>query len=124
MPEYCAQNIDRPWTDLCKITNQTFDRNKLAGLLIDNLVAILAVFAKQGFVPFMALWAEDDLLINKQVKLITLQNEICGIVKGVDDKGRLILEDENGYRDCYSVGEATLNGRNSNITQRHRQLKE
>ena len=62
--------IDQPWTDLhSRLTDCS--RNTLAGLLLEELVAALDLFATQGFTPFRDAWEQLDGLRGQAIEVFT-----------------------------------------------------
>jgi BirA family biotin operon repressor/biotin-[acetyl-CoA-carboxylase] ligase len=108
MPTHAGTLISQPWVDLCEITNELPDRNRLAGLLINNLVQSLGVFRQKGIKAFMQKWQRLDICMNQPVCVITPNNKVYGIAKGVDANGRLRLENEAGKILTFSSGEISL----------------
>jgi BirA family biotin operon repressor/biotin-[acetyl-CoA-carboxylase] ligase len=108
MPTHADALIDQPWVDLREITNELQDRNRLAGLLINNLIKNLMLFQREGITEFMQKWRRLDVCINQQVCVINSNNKIYGIAKGVDANGRLRLESKSGEILVFSSGEISL----------------
>lgn len=108
MPAHAGALINQPWVDLYSITNELQDRNQLAGLLINNLVKNLMLFQQNGITEFMQKWRCLDICINQPVCVITPNNKVYGIAKGVDANGRLRLENKSGKILVFSSGEISL----------------
>jgi BirA family biotin operon repressor/biotin-[acetyl-CoA-carboxylase] ligase len=102
------QQILQEWTSLRKITASYIDRNSLCILLIDNLLAYLAIFEKQGLAPFIDEWHAADYLMNKTISLKSGDKVIRGQAKGIDTNGNLLLQTKNGTLLTCSVGDTTL----------------
>ncbi len=103
-----AELIDQPWTSIEHITQQPVNRNKLAGLLLNNIISTISLFEQKGFSAFLADWKHLDLLDNKPVTLITHKEKINGIMKGITNQGQLIVENENNELQHYFSGEVSL----------------
>jgi len=86
-----ASAIDQPWTDL-----QTWlpdcSRNRLAALLLEELISQLSLFATRGFTPFKNHWQRMDYLIGQQVDVAAGQSTLSGTVSGINDSGALLLD--------------------------------
>jgi len=111
MPEVDMENMTRPWTSLEKITGNTQNRNKIAGLLINYLLYYLDLFEKNNFNYFMSEWKKQDYLLNKEINLSLDPKEIhkiTGIARGINSDGCLLLEDESGKIKPYAAGEASI----------------
>ena len=108
MPTKFAKKIDRPWIDLATITNKFCDRNKIAGLLIDQLIIGLNKFETVGFAGFADKWQQYDVLLNKKVRVILFDKVIKGTMRGIDKNGYLLLEDRTGKLQTFSAGEVSI----------------
>lgn len=89
-------DIDQPWIDITKLLQRSPDRNELCALLINQLMACLARFEKDGFAPFAHHWSELDYLYGKPVVLTYGHNKVEGIGGGVDHQGALLIETSKG----------------------------
>jgi BirA family biotin operon repressor/biotin-[acetyl-CoA-carboxylase] ligase len=110
MPKSMAEHIDRPYTDIATLTSSIPNRNQLAGLLLNRIIAALQLFNEQGFQPFLAQWQSLDISFGKPVKIVTPAKEISGISRGIDEKGFFLLEESNGLISKFSSGEVSLRG--------------
>jgi len=108
MPVRAGASIDQPWVDLRAITDELQDRNRLAGLLINNLAQNLSLFRQKGLKAFMQKWRRLDVCMNQPVCVITPNNKVCGVAKGIDEHGRLRLENKAGKITTFSSGEISL----------------
>jgi len=107
--------IDRPWTDIAsQIPEKVSDlsRNRVAALLLENLVNGVVDFEAAGFQPFEAEWRELDLLEGLQVLIQNNGISTTGIARGIDADGGLILEIPNSRGDTgrkiFHAGEAHI----------------
>ena len=98
MPAQAGARIDQPYSDLRAIGARQIDRNKLAAIVVSELVAALAVFESQGFAPFRSEWMEADSYLGESVELHNGPNAVQGRCVGVDESGRLLLETVDGVR--------------------------
>jgi BirA family biotin operon repressor/biotin-[acetyl-CoA-carboxylase] ligase len=53
-------------------------------------------------------WMRHSMVLNKQVKIISENDIICGLAKGINDEGHLILEDSHGEIKEISSGDLSL----------------
>lgn len=93
--------IDQPWTDLARAMSPLAAprRNRMAALLLNELLVGLARYAQDGFAPFLPGWGERDLLTGRRVCLRDNGLEQCGSVLGIDAQGRLQVDvDGQGLR--------------------------
>lgn len=89
------QVIDRPWTDLeshLSAASNPVDRNRLASMLLDRLIAGLQRFEDSGFASFQAAWNGYDLLQGREIRLEHRGREVAGTACGIDADGGLLLE--------------------------------
>ncbi|MCL5260645.1 MAG: bifunctional biotin--[acetyl-CoA-carboxylase] ligase/biotin operon repressor BirA [Gammaproteobacteria bacterium] len=110
MPKDAAKKIDQPWADIAEITQAVPERNKLVGVLLDQLFTTLDIYQQQGITPFLAPWRKLDVSLNKKITVITpMQKKIVGIGKGIDTSGQLVIEDQsNGKLFKFVSGEVSL----------------
>lgn len=109
MPRQFATQIDQPWCDIAEITNTIPERNRLAGLLIDHILAVLSIFQESGLRPFFNHWQKLDITYDKKIILTTSQNKkIIGIGRGIDTQGNFLLEDQMQNLHAFSAAEISL----------------
>lgn len=95
------------WTSLDKIVNEKIQRNRLAGLLVDELISSLQIFQIEGVTPFIHEWKQYDFLMQKEVMISTQRNNFKGIAQGVNDQGELIIKNEKGELQTLNYGEVS-----------------
>jgi len=88
-------------------------RNRLASVLIEQCVLGLRRFAAQGFAPFVADWRAADVLKGRAVRVCDASGERCGIARGIDARGALQLELEDGRCESIIGGEVSVRPRTS-----------
>lgn len=73
------------------------DRNFLFILLIKNLKIALLKFEIEGLKPFIKKFLEFNMYLNEPINLISHYNDkkICGIYRGINLKGDLLLQQNN-----------------------------
>lgn len=112
MPVSVAETrIDQPWTDL-RSQLPACSRNKLATLLVEELVGQLSLFADEGFTPFRELWQKMDALHGKSIDVWTADSSVQGIAMGIDENGALRLDTGKEVL-CLHSGEASLSNPNT-----------
>ena len=83
--------IGQPWTDL-RTWLPDCSRNRLAALLLEELIAHCSLFAEKGFTPFKHHWERLDCLKGQQVDVAAGQETLSGTVSGINDSGALLLD--------------------------------
>ena len=107
MPKSAHQQIDQAWSDVQKASGKPVSRNGLAASIIEQLVLAINRFEREGLAGFIARWSQWDMLKNQPVQLVTANQTIPGIARGIDDSGALRLESGGGLK-SYMAGEASL----------------
>jgi len=90
-----SEMIDRPWTDLVSEMKPALPparRNRLAALLLEELLVALEVYQSEGFPAFSSAWRKLDLLQGRAIRLDHNGVQISGEAQGVDANGGLLLE--------------------------------
>lgn len=82
-------------------------RNELIAAIASELIALLQVFATQGFEPFIERWRELDALCDTDVKIANGNESVFGIARGVDEDGSLRVEVDGRIRKFVS-GEVSV----------------
>ena len=108
MPAASGQAIDQQWTDLKRIApDLDGGRNRLAGLLIDELVQAVTRFTRAGWPAFQEAWRQRDGYLGRAVEIHTSGGMAHGTYLGVDDDGGLVLQQDGGRR-VFHAGEVSL----------------
>ena len=109
LPSDAGELIDQPWVDLQEITGTTaISRNRIAALLISELVEAFIRFEQGGFADWIEEWARFDIIAGRRVRLTMLNTAVTGIARGVNATGALLLEIESGEIKPYIGGEISL----------------
>ena len=109
LPRRAALAIDQPWVDLREILGrERVSRNRLAALLINEVVELFGRFEQGGFAGLAEEWACFDLTVGRRVRLHLPNASVTGIVRGVDASGALLLEGADGRVNAYLGGEISL----------------
>jgi BirA family biotin operon repressor/biotin-[acetyl-CoA-carboxylase] ligase len=93
------------WACLEKFTS--IDRNTLIGQFLSVLIENLISFPKNGFQPFCAMINNYDILVGRQINIITPTTIFTGTATGIDDNGELLVVDQHGQQQRFSYGEAS-----------------
>ncbi|RXK34468.1 biotin--[acetyl-CoA-carboxylase] ligase [Arsenophonus endosymbiont of Bemisia tabaci Asia II 3] len=99
-------NINQGWINLEQAGIQ-IERNVIAGQIIMALRHELVQFEKYGLVPFIKRWLALDKFLYKKVRLHIGDHLEIGIVKGINEHGAILLE-QNGEIVSYIGGEISL----------------
>jgi len=86
--------IGQRWTDVCAHLGQTADeglRNRLCGMLIDELLGGLTHFSAAGFGSFASDWNRWDALRGRQVAVSGAHETVAGTAIGISDNGGLLV---------------------------------
>lgn len=105
-----AGEIDQPWADLSEQLGSPPPRNRIAGLLLDQLVNACLRYGAEGLAPFLKEWQQHDLHLGRDVMLQLGEQIIHGRYVGLAEDGALLLETQSG-RTAYQGGEVSLRPR-------------
>jgi len=108
-----SEQIDQPHAALVEILPRPIDRNRLAALLISELLSVYARFAADGFTPFHEDWEQRHINQNRQVVVSGAGEATEGIAVGVDSRGALRVRDPDGNIRHFYTGEVSLRARPS-----------
>ncbi|MFA7555552.1 MAG: bifunctional biotin--[acetyl-CoA-carboxylase] ligase/biotin operon repressor BirA [Spongiibacteraceae bacterium] len=107
MPAKVAADIDQAWVDVASINPRAAERNRLLGLVLNELMPLLEVFARSGFSVYRDRWAELDAYLGKTISIIQGNDITVGCALGIDDTGAIKIETEQGVR-VFNGGEVSL----------------
>jgi BirA family biotin operon repressor/biotin-[acetyl-CoA-carboxylase] ligase len=82
-------------------------RNRVVGLAVNELIAMLPEFERGGFAPFRAEWLALDALRDRSVQVVMGEDRIAGRALGVDDGGALCVS-VGGRKRTFVSGEVSL----------------
>jgi BirA family biotin operon repressor/biotin-[acetyl-CoA-carboxylase] ligase len=110
LPETQAQSITQAWTDLTKITGENpLIRNKLAGAVLNHILSVVNGFEQVGIKAYLDEWRSYDCLKGHMATLFIGQQQIKGIVEGIDDNGLLLIKRADGSIQAFASGEVSFN---------------
>jgi BirA family biotin operon repressor/biotin-[acetyl-CoA-carboxylase] ligase len=111
LPESEAESITQAWTDLSKVTGRKrLSRNRLAGLLLEHLISVIAGFEAVGIKGYVDEWRGYDCLKDKAATLFIATQQFDGIVEGIDDDGLLLIRRLDGDVQAFASGEVSFSG--------------
>lgn len=90
-----AAAITQPWSSLQQIMQQPLARNRLAGLLLNEILKALIEFSAQGLNIFQQEWRALDYLYNQRITVTSPQQTLNGIMRGISAHGELLLLDDH-----------------------------
>jgi BirA family transcriptional regulator, biotin operon repressor / biotin---[acetyl-CoA-carboxylase] ligase len=77
---------------------RTPGRNTVSAALIDELIAVLKQFEREGFAAFHDEWQQSDALNNRAIRVLFGSQTINGIARGVAPDGALQVEVDGQVR--------------------------
>lgn len=90
----CRIALDQPWTDVCSHLSRRAGaglRNRLCGMLLDELLQGVEQFAAQGFRPFASDWSKWDALRGRKVTVASADETLVGTAAGISASGGLLV---------------------------------
>jgi BirA family transcriptional regulator, biotin operon repressor / biotin---[acetyl-CoA-carboxylase] ligase len=100
-------NIEQPVTDICSHSKQHSTRNKVVAILLSNVFEVLEAFNTDQNTALLDEWRALDCFVGKQAKLFLPNEEIEGVLKGVDDQGSILMLVDKDVK-SYTSGEISL----------------
>jgi BirA family biotin operon repressor/biotin-[acetyl-CoA-carboxylase] ligase len=108
MPPAVGRHIDQAWTDLYRAMGSAGRaRNRLAGVVLDELASCVQMFEKEGWPAFQAQWRDYDIYHGRQIDIHTTDGVEQGVYLGVDADGGLILG-QGQKRKIFHAGDVSL----------------
>jgi len=107
LPKSAAGSIDQPWIDIKGIINHRPGRNRLLGLLLNELLLALPEFERTGLSAFLPEWQALDMLYGQEVTVEIMGKQETGIAQGIDNQGGLILKTNDQHK-TLNAGEVTV----------------
>ncbi len=106
MPDCVKSVIDQPLTDLrsCGVTE---GRNVVTGMILHHVLLAIPQYLQRGLDAFREEWRKWDLMTNQSVVVLQGEDRHYGVARGIDERGLLLLEDEQGIH-SFSSGEVSL----------------
>lgn len=87
--------IEQAWADVCSYTNQPIQddfRDRLCGMLLDELLRGVNLYAAQGFSAFAEEWNRLDVLRGKLITVVGERETPAGIAAGISCRGGLLVQ--------------------------------
>jgi BirA family biotin operon repressor/biotin-[acetyl-CoA-carboxylase] ligase len=106
MPALAAGAIEQPWIDL-RSSGVTLGRNVVAGRILHHLLLAIPQYLQSGLDAFREEWRAWDLMTDQSVVILQGEEKRYGVARGIDARGLLLVEDEQGIT-RYASGEVSL----------------
>ncbi len=100
-------SLDASWCSVYDIVGKQCDRNIIIARLIHHLDDAIQKFLIDGFSAFISEWQAVDSLYNHPITLYNASGPYQGIAKGVDQEGKLVLQDTQGELHLFSSGDTS-----------------
>ena len=100
-------SIEQPWVSLNEILGYRPVRNLVAARLLNEVVALLTTYERDGFGVYRAEWEKLNAHAGLSVNLHLGSTVVAGFVRGVNATGALILSTDNGEQ-IFHGGEVSL----------------
>ncbi len=97
-------------TDLAALGVAACDRNRLAAILLTEIVGGVMEFERHGLAPFAAEWSAADALAGRAVSVSMAGSEYAGLACGIDSEGALCVRGADTVRQFHS-GEVSVRAR-------------
>jgi BirA family biotin operon repressor/biotin-[acetyl-CoA-carboxylase] ligase len=107
MSQQNSYTISQPWSSVSQIIGSTADRNKLAGVLLDELIKTLLLFQDAGIAPFIETWNALDITRDQMVTVHTPLATFTGKGQGINLQGHFLLQVAKEIK-VFSGGEVSL----------------
>ncbi len=105
-----GETINQAWVDLDTIWggNSYTLRNRLAALLLNHMVPVIAEFDKTNLTHYLSEWRGYDCMQGKAVDIYMGEQCYHGLVEGVDDQGMLLIKGDDNSVKSFASGEVSF----------------
>jgi BirA family biotin operon repressor/biotin-[acetyl-CoA-carboxylase] ligase len=111
LPASEAQSITQAWTDLSNVNGTgSISRNQLATSLLSHILDVINGFETIGIQAYLDEWRNYDCLQGQTATLYIGQQQIDGLVEGIDNNGLLLIKRTDGTIQAFASGEVSFNG--------------
>ena len=107
MSDKVENSIDQDWTSFSIYFDKDFDRNQIAGLMLEALFHLKNNFETNGFSHYKDRFEELNLLKNKECLATFNDMSLKGLVEGIAENGELIFN-ENGKIHLLRYGDVSI----------------
>jgi len=92
-----GKEIDQTWTSLDETFRKIHDRNEIIANLLKEIIKLTKIFPQKGFRHYKLEFESLNILKDKECNVISGDSTKVVIVKGVNDKGELVVEENLEY---------------------------
>ena len=107
MSDKIENSIDQDWTSLSIHFGKDFDRNKIAGHILEALFHLKDNFEANGFSRYKVRFEELNILKNKECLATFDDVNLMGLAEGITENGELIFN-ENGKIHQLRYGDVSI----------------
>lgn len=111
MPDDAGAFIDQPWIDLAALLPNLPTRDEIAGALLSALLPALALFDREGLVPFLPRHAALDALADREVVVHETAGDLHAVALGIAVDGSLSVRLADGTTLSVHAGEVSVRTR-------------
>ena len=108
MSSSAGNTIDQPWVSLNEAMGKSVNRQQLLAFILEYLIHDLQQFEHLDIQQFQSDWQQWDILHNQSVTILQEHQEHIGVVKGLDEQGRLGVKLNSGKLRYYASAEIRL----------------
>jgi BirA family biotin operon repressor/biotin-[acetyl-CoA-carboxylase] ligase len=109
LPSAQGQAIDQAWVDLYHILGSTLpSRNFLVASLLNILLPIVADYEMQTALAYIDEWRSYDCMLGLPAMISIGDQAFHGVVRGINDDGLLLMEDDACVLRQFASGEVSL----------------
>jgi len=106
MSEIEGLEIDQSWVSIASLLGGGGNsRSEWAGLIIESIISTIERYRVCGFKGLLAEWDEYDVLSQRPVMVVG--SDLRGVCEGVDERGRLLMNDNGSIR-VVNAGEVSI----------------
>jgi BirA family biotin operon repressor/biotin-[acetyl-CoA-carboxylase] ligase len=103
--ELAGAGIDRPATSMHDATGREFRASDVLRTLLDKLALRMAQAETTGLRPLWEIWAQNDWLEHRSIRVVGHETQLEGEYLGVDEVGRLKLRTPDGEERALWTGD-------------------
>lgn len=100
--------VDQPWASLDEFSGPNLERNRFAGILLNEILLALKTFTQTKLFSFQEEWRGLDYLYGKRITLTSAQQSLMGIMRGISANGEILLIDDQQQQHACLNGSVRL----------------